>query len=92
MLQSELKLAVYELGKCHCYGWGTKKDPQTALGYFELAARLGDVDAQAEAGALYYAGKGCKKDLKKAAMYYRMAEKQGYDTVGLSWIWKEKYN
>ena len=46
---------------------------QSALEYFELAAKLGDVDAQAEAGALYAAGKGCKKDLKKAAMYYRMA-------------------
>jgi len=21
-----------------------------------------------------------------------LQEKQGYDTVGLSWIWKEKYN
>lgn len=38
------------------------------------------------------AGKGCKKDLKKAAMYYRMAEAQGYDTVGLSWIHKDKYD
>lgn len=45
-----------------------------ALEYFELAAKLGDVDSQAEAGALLAAGKGgCKKDLKKAAMYYRMA-------------------
>ncbi len=34
---------------------------------------------------------GCKKDLKKAAMYYRMAEEGGYDTVGLSWIHKDKY-
>ncbi|KDN41855.1 hypothetical protein K437DRAFT_295478 [Tilletiaria anomala UBC 951] len=91
-IKSELKLSVYELGKCYCYGWGTKMDKQTALEYFELAAKLGDVDAQAEAGALYTAGKGCKKDLKKAAMYYRLAEKQGYDTVGLSWIWKDKYN
>ncbi|KAE8216149.1 hypothetical protein CF327_g604 [Tilletia walkeri] len=90
-LKSELKLSVYELGKCYCYGWGIKMDKHMALEYFELAAKLGDADAQAEAGALYATGKGCKKDLKKAARYYRMAEAQGYDTVGLSWIHKEKY-
>ncbi|SPO31263.1 uncharacterized protein UTRI_05927_B [Ustilago trichophora] len=90
-IKSELKLSVYELGKCFCYGWGVKMDKQMALEYFELAAKLGDADAQAEAGALYAAGKGCKKDLKKAAMYYRMAEEGGYDTVGLSWIHKDKY-
>jgi hypothetical protein len=27
-----------------------------------------------------------------AARYYRMAEKQGVKSVGLSWIWKEKYD
>ncbi|SOV09766.1 uncharacterized protein UDID_07917 [Ustilago sp. UG-2017a] len=90
-IKSELKLSVYELGKCWCYGWGVKMDKHMALEYFELAAKLGDADAQAEAGALFAAGKGCKKDLKKAAMYYRMAEEGGYDTVGLSWIHKDKY-
>ena len=90
-IKSELKLSVYELGKCFCYGWGVKMDKHMALEYFELAAKLGDADAQAEAGALYAAGKGCKKDLRKAAMYYRMAEQGGYDTVGLSWIHKDKY-
>ncbi|KAN0062866.1 hypothetical protein ACQY0O_004687 [Thecaphora frezii] len=90
-IKSELKLSVYELGKCFCYGWGVKMDKAMALEYFELAAKLGDADAQAEAGALYASGKGCKKDLKKAAMYYRMAEAGGYDTVGLSWIHKDKY-
>ncbi|UZJ54301.1 hypothetical protein CBS101457_003621 [Exobasidium rhododendri] len=91
-IRSELKLSVYELGKCFCYGWGVKLDKTMALEYFELAAKLGDSDAQAEAGALLTAGKGCKKDLKRAAMYYRMAEAQGYDTVGLSWIHKDKYD
>jgi hypothetical protein len=30
--------------------------------------------------------------VKLAARYYRMAEKQGVKSVGLSWIWKDKYN
>lgn len=91
-IRSELKLSVYELGKCYCYGWGIKMDKRVALDYFELAAKLGDADAQAEAGALYAAGKGCKKDLKKAAKYYRMAAAQGYDLIGLSWVWKPKFD
>lgn len=91
-IRSELKLSVYELGKCFCHGWGVKMDKHMALEYFELAAKLGDADAQAEAGALYAAGKGCKKDLKKAAKYYRMAAAQGYDLIGLSWVWKPKFD
>src|SRR5271154_1729245 len=40
----------------------------------------------------YLHGIGTKKNAKMAARYYRMAEKQGVRSVGLSWIWKEKYN
>jgi len=90
------------------------------LEYFELAGKLGDPDAAAEAGALWAAGKGCKKDLKKAAAFYRMAVscrdvgfrtreflivneanlshahlsqqiEAGYDGVGLSWVYKPKW-
>lgn len=91
-VRSELKLSVYELGKCYCYGWGVKMDKKMGLEYFEISAKLGDSDAAAEAGALYASGKGCKKDLKKAAKYYRMAAAQGYDLIGLSWVWKPKFD
>jgi hypothetical protein len=30
--------------------------------------------------------------VRMAARYYRMAENQGVKSVGLSWIWKDKYN
>src|SRR2546423_9186546 len=40
----------------------------------------------------YLHGIGTKKNVKLAARYYRMAEKAGVKSVGLSWIWKEKYN
>ena len=40
----------------------------------------------------YLHGIGTKKNVKLAARYYRMAEKQGVKSVGLSWIWKDKYN
>ena len=40
----------------------------------------------------YLHGIGTKKNVKLAARYYRMAEKAGVKSVGLSWIWKEKYD
>jgi len=40
----------------------------------------------------YLKGIGTKKNPKMAARYYRMAERQGVKSVGLSWIWKEKYD
>lgn len=90
--KSELVLAIYELGQCFMRGWGCKKDKQLAINYFELAARLGDPDAQQELGFCYTNGKGTKKDLKLGAKYYRMAARQGVEMMGSQWIWKEKYN
>ncbi|OAV91467.1 hypothetical protein PTTG_01111 [Puccinia triticina 1-1 BBBD Race 1] len=90
--KSELVLAIYELGQCFLRGWGCKKDKQLAINYFELAAKLGDPDAQQELGFCYANGKGTKKDLKLAAKYYRMAANQGVEMMGSQWIWKDKYN
>ncbi|KAA1130423.1 hypothetical protein PGTUg99_016858 [Puccinia graminis f. sp. tritici] len=90
--KSELVLAIYELGQCFLRGWGCKKDKQLAINYFQLAAKLGDPDAQQELGFCYANGKGTKKDLKLAAKYYRMAANQGVEMMGSQWIWKEKYN
>lgn len=41
--------------------------------YFQVAARLGDCDAQQELAFCYLNGKGCKKDMKEAARWYRAA-------------------
>ena len=49
-------------------------------------------DLFSETAWCYLNGVGTKKNLKKSARYYRMAEKQGVKSVGLSWIWKEKYD
>ncbi|KAG0145006.1 hypothetical protein CROQUDRAFT_79235 [Cronartium quercuum f. sp. fusiforme G11] len=91
-MKEELVLAIYELGMCFMRGWGCKKDKTLAISYFELAAKLGDPDAQQELGFCYANGKGTKKDLKKAAKYYRMASKQGIEMMGSQWIWKSKYD
>ncbi|KAI8452216.1 hypothetical protein BY996DRAFT_7241479 [Phakopsora pachyrhizi] len=88
--KTELVLAIYELGQCFLRGWGCKKDKKLAINYFELAAKLGDPDAQQELGFCYANGQGTKRDLKKAAKYYRMAAEQGVEMMGSQWIWKDK--
>jgi TPR repeat protein len=41
--------------------------------YFQVAARLGDPDAQQSLAFCLANGKGCKKDKKEAAKWYRAA-------------------
>ncbi|KAF8320623.1 HCP-like protein [Cantharellus anzutake] len=90
-VQSELVLAIYEVGQCYSNGWGVPKDKKMAVSYFQVAARLGDPDAQQELGFCFANGKGCKKNKKEAAKWYRKATEQGVSTVGLAWIYKDKY-
>ncbi|THG93973.1 hypothetical protein EW026_g7397 [Hermanssonia centrifuga] len=90
-VQSELVLAIYEVGQSFFRGWGVEKDKQMAVNYFRLAARLGDPDAQQDLAFCLANGKGCKKDKKEAAKWYRDAVAQGVSDIGLAWIYKEKY-
>ncbi|GBC03449.1 hypothetical protein RclHR1_05130001 [Rhizophagus clarus] len=88
----ELVLAIYELGVCFRHGWGVPKNKHTAAYYFEIAANLGDPDAQNDLGYCFANGEGVKKDMKKAAKYYRLAAAQGQSMLGNSWIYKKKYD
>ncbi|KAK9701819.1 hypothetical protein K7432_011547 [Basidiobolus ranarum] len=90
--KEELVLAIYELGVSFQNGWGVMKNKMTAAYYFEIAANLGDPDAQNDLAFCYMHGHGVKKDRFKAAKYYRMAHAQGMELVGNSWIFKEKYD
>ncbi|KAK4052410.1 hypothetical protein OIV83_002212 [Microbotryomycetes sp. JL201] len=90
--QNELKLALYEMGQSFRFGYGVAKDKKMAVSYFQLAADLGDMDAQQDLAFCLANGKGCKKNPKLAAKYYRLAVKQGASDFGLSWIWKAKYD
>ncbi|TPX61580.1 hypothetical protein SpCBS45565_g07214 [Spizellomyces sp. 'palustris'] len=90
--RSFLPLPLYEVGVCYHQGWGIPKSKSTALYYFQLAAQLGDADAQAEVGYLYLrGGNGVKADKKRAARWLREAVKGGKRIVGEQWIWKEKW-
>ncbi|KAI9005495.1 hypothetical protein CLU79DRAFT_593841 [Phycomyces nitens] len=90
--KGELIMAIYELGVSFRHGWGCKKNKETAVYFFKIAADLGDADAQNDLGHCYYNGHGTKKDLYMAAKYYRLADKQGQGIMGNSWIHKAKYD
>ncbi|CAO3609543.1 unnamed protein product [Mucor fragilis] len=90
--KGELIMAIYELGVSFRHGWGCKKNKESAVQFFKIAADLGDPDAQNDLGHCYYHGQGVKKDLHLAAKYYRKADKQGQGIMGNSWIWKPKYD
>ncbi|KAJ1991848.1 hypothetical protein GGI25_003208 [Coemansia spiralis] len=89
--REELAMAIYELGQSYRHGWGVSRNKKTAAYYFEVAADLGDGDAQADLASCYEKGDGVKRDMKKAAHYYRLAHKQGIELFGTSWIFKKKY-
>ncbi|KAM6497859.1 hypothetical protein JOM56_005807 [Amanita muscaria] len=91
LVQTELVLAIYEVGQCFFQGWGVLKDQKMAVSYYQVAARLGDADAQNDLAFCLANGKGCKKDRKEAAKWYRAAVAQGQSDIGLAWIYKEKY-
>ncbi|KAJ6539503.1 hypothetical protein B0H19DRAFT_1179368 [Mycena capillaripes] len=90
-VQTELVLAIYEVGQCFFHGWGIPKDQKMGVSYYAVAARMGDADAQMDLAFCLANGKGAKKDRKEAAKWYRAAVKQGQSDIGLAWIYKEKF-
>lgn len=90
-VQTEMVIAIYEVGQCFFQGWGVAKDQKMAVSYYTVAARLGDPDAQCDLAFCLANGKGCKKDRKEAAKWYRAAVAQGSSDIGLAWIYKEKF-
>ncbi|WVO18456.1 hypothetical protein L204_106173 [Cryptococcus depauperatus] len=92
-MTNDLAMGMFEVGNCFLEGIGVKKAPDVALRYMRFAANLGDVQAQEQLGQiLSKGGHGIKKNMKEAAKWYRMAITQGSNnTVGLSWVWKDKY-
>jgi TPR repeat protein len=89
---SQLVMAIYELGVSFKMGWGVPKDKINATYYLNMAAQLGDVDAQIELGHCFLRGDGVKQNKKQAAFWFRKAESHGARMVQMQWIWKDKYN
>jgi Sel1 repeat len=88
-LRSILSLPLLDLGYSYLFGWGVDINPRLSVYYFDIAALLGDSDAQLQLGYMFEHGLRIKKDKQQAAKYYRMYTGE---IPQLSWIWKDKYN
>jgi TPR repeat protein len=66
----------YRIGQMLYTGIGTKKDVGAALKYFELSAKLGNVNAQYMLGKIYL-DSGSAEDVRKALEWLGMASENG---------------
>jgi hypothetical protein len=85
-----IPIVIFELGICYFYGWGIEKATNIACFYFDIAASLGDPQAQDFLGYMYERGLGVKKSKLLAAKYYRM-NKEAH-VLEKPWILKSKYD
>ena len=67
----------YRLGQMLYTGTGTEKDVEAAIGYFEKAARLGNVHAQYMLGKVYLDEDGEHRNLEKAVLWLTKAADNG---------------
>ena len=97
-MRAQLGMALYELGQSYLRGWGVERDRAMALKCFEISAGFGDTDGACEAAYMWANSIGTARNAKKkdkmtkAACYYRQASKSGVPLVGVSWIWKSKFD
>lgn len=87
-----VSLPIYEIGQSFLHGHGVPKSHSKAVYCFNVAAYMGDADAQLVLARCYKHGIGVKKTRKMAAMWFRKAHANGKCIFGESWVWKKKYN
>lgn len=85
-VEQEIKLANEYLA-----GRGVKRDFKQSAYWFEMAAKRGDPQAQAQIGYFYEAGIGVQKDPERAAHWYQLAASGGLASanvnLGVLYFW-----
>ncbi len=69
-------LAQYALGLMYTEGVGVSKDSESAVGWYDKAARQGLAQAQYNLAVAHQMGVGTPRDFARAAFWYRMAAEQ----------------
>jgi tetratricopeptide (TPR) repeat protein len=67
------------LGYLYLEGLGTKRNPQTALGYFRRAAELGNDQACRNLGNMYFFGRDIDCDPELARRWWQKSTELGHD-------------
>ncbi len=70
--------AQYGVAILHKEGWGTDKNPEKALEYYEKAAEQGHINAMFYTASAYQSGEGVTQDYTVAAKWYEQAANKGH--------------
>lgn len=92
MSKDPIAACYHELGSFLIHGYGLKKDEPMGMTLWAKAGSMGHVASMVELGELWSVKtKYHKKDYRQAAAWFRIGELFGHQTMGNSWIYKEKY-
>ena len=71
-IKDEVALSCFELGKCYENGIGCKKRLIQAALYYEVSAKLGDINGMKKMQQMYRSGKGVKKNMEMSLYYQHL--------------------
>eukprot|EP00835_Amoeboradix_gromovi_P000912 NODE_34_length_31639_cov_0.254375.p18 type:complete len:156 gc:universal NODE_34_length_31639_cov_0.254375:14823-14356(-) len=74
-IKDEIALSSYELGHCYENGIGCDKRIVQAALYYEVSAKLGDVNAIKKIQSMYRYGVGVKRNKEKSLFYEHLINK-----------------
>lgn len=78
MAKKDISIAQVHLGTCYFYGYGTKKNRETAAYWYTQAAKLMNPQGYFNLAKCYEHGEGVKQKKKEALRMYQQAEKLGH--------------
>lgn len=78
MAKRDVSIAQVHLGTCYFYGYGTKRNRESAVYWYTQAAKLKNPQGYFNLAICYEHGEGVKKDREEALRLYRQAEKLGH--------------
>lgn len=73
--------AYFEVGICHCYGWGTPEDLNKAFENFSIGAQKDDINSVFMLAWCYRSGIGTKKNTAQAAGILKKRISRGPDPL-----------
>lgn len=78
MAKRDVSIAQVHLGTCYFYGYGTKRNRESAVYWYTQAAKLKNPQGYFNLAICYEHGEGVKKNRTEALRLYQQAEKLGH--------------
>lgn len=78
MAKKDISIAQVHVGTCYFYGYGTKKNRESAAYWYTQAAKLKNPQGYFNLAKCYEHGEGVKESKEEALKMYQQAEKLGH--------------